>query len=267
MESEFFGHEKGAFTGATQKREGRFGLAHRGTIFLDEIGELPGDLQAKLLRVLQEGEYEAVGSSLTRKVDVRVIAATNRSLEQAVRDGNFRADLFYRLNVFPITVPPLRMRGEDIKLLAEAFTARFCRKMGRPLLSLTANGIERLCAYGWPGNVRELQNVIERAVITSRSGRLDLEGLLPHPESNMSVAERGAPAASAALYTAAELRDLERTNLLRALERCEWRVSGSGGAAQLLQMPASTLASRMKALALERPRRTAPPRETKAPAK
>lgn len=175
MESEFFGHEKGAFTGATQKREGRFALADHGTIFLDEIGELSLDLQAKLLRVLQEGEFALVGSSRTKKVDVRVIAATNRDLDQYVRDGKFREDLYYRLNVFPIQIPPLRERGDDLVLLASAFAAKFAQRLGRKIEPLSDACKGRLKAYPWPGNVRELQNVMERAVITSRDGRLNLE--------------------------------------------------------------------------------------------
>jgi PAS domain S-box-containing protein len=172
MESEFFGHEKGAYTGATQKRDGRFALADGGTIFLDEVGELSLDLQAKLLRVLQEGEFTPVGSSQLRKVNVRVIAATNRDLDKVIREGSFRADLYYRLNVFPIQMPPLRERGDDIVLLASAFAAKFANRVGRKIELLSQDCKRRLKAYAWPGNVRELQNVIERAVITSRECRL-----------------------------------------------------------------------------------------------
>jgi PAS domain S-box-containing protein len=175
IESEFFGHEPGAFTGATKKRDGRFALAHGGTIFLDEIGELPLDLQSKLLRVLQEGEFEPVGSSQTRKIDVRVIAATNRDLERSVVEGKFREDLYYRLNVFPLQVPPLRERRDDIGTLAAAFAQKFAKRMGRSLEPLSGDCLRRLLAYGWPGNVRELQNIIERAVITSRdSGSISI---------------------------------------------------------------------------------------------
>src|SRR5687768_11092682 len=165
---EFFGHEHGAFTGATKRRDGRFALAHGGTIFLDEVGELPLDLQSKLLRVLQEGEFEPVGSSQTRKVDVRVIAATNRDLERSVREGKFREDLYYRLNVFPIQLPALRERRADIAILATAFAQKFAQRLGRTLEPLSEDCLKRLQAYNWPGNVRELQNIIERAVITSR---------------------------------------------------------------------------------------------------
>ncbi|MGD8445536.1 MAG: sigma 54-interacting transcriptional regulator, partial [Desulfobacterales bacterium] len=179
MESEFFGHEKGAFTGATQKRVGRFALADGGTIFLDEIAELPADLQAKLLRVLQEGEYESVGSSRTLKVTARVIAATNRDLQKAVEQGKFRQDLYYRLNVFPIQLPPLRERGDDVVLLSREFIEKLTRQMGRTIMPLSQQDIHRLKSYPWPGNVRELQNVIERAVITAREGRLNLDRALP----------------------------------------------------------------------------------------
>ena len=167
MESEFFGHERGAFTGATNRREGRFAMADGGSILLDEVGELPLDLQAKLLRVLQEGEFERVGSTTTHKVDVRVIAATNRGLQKMVGDGTFREDLFYRLNVFPLTVPPLRERGGDITLLARVFAERFGMLMGRHIDPIAPDDLRRLETYPWPGNVRELQNVVERAIILS----------------------------------------------------------------------------------------------------
>ncbi len=246
IESEFFGHEKGAFTGATAQREGRFALADGGTIFLDEIGDLPFDLQAKLLRVLQEGEFEPVGSSRTRKVNVRVIAATNRNLLQDVRDGKFREDLYYRLNVFPIEVPPLRERGDDVLSLAAAFARKFAKQMGRGIEPLTENCARRLKAYDWPGNVRELQNVIERAVITARDGRLNLDRALPE---SATVAP---PATTTAVLTTTELRQLERQNIERALEACAWKVAGKDGAAQLLDMSPSTLNSRIKALAIKR---------------
>ena len=248
IESEFFGHEKGAFTGATQKREGRFALADGGTIFLDEIGELSLELQVKLLRVLQEGEFEPVGSSRTRKVDVRVLTATNRDLEAAVKEGNFREDLYYRLNVFPLHLPPLRDRGEDIALLASIFAERCARRMGRAI-ELSDECLRRLVAYTWPGNVRELQNVIERAVITSRDRRLNLDRALPEVES-VATADR----TTGRILAARELQVLERDNIIRALEESGWRVSGDNGAAQLLGMNPSTLSSRMKALEIKRPR-------------
>lgn len=255
IESEFFGHAKGAFTGATERREGRFALADGGTIFLDEIGELPLALQAKLLRVLQEGEFEPVGATQTRKVDVRVIAATNRDLESEVKEGRFREDLFYRLNVFPIRVPPLRERGEDIPLLAEAFARRYARQLGQSLQPFTDEDAELLKSYRWPGNVRELQNVIERAVILAKGGRLELARALPEGAAPRLLARAvGGPAdAPEAIRTVDEIQAFERANLIRALEATQWRVSGEGGAAQLLGMKPSTLASRMKALCIERP--------------
>jgi len=254
MESEFFGHEQGAFTGATKKREGRFALAHGGTLFLDEIGELPLVLQSKLLRVLQEGEFEPVGSSQTRKIDVRVIAATNRQLEKLVGEGKFREDLYYRLNVFPIRLPPLRERREDVGVLATAFARKFAQRMGRTLEPLSEDCLRRLHAYNWPGNVRELQNIIERAVITSRDGRLNLDRALPE-SVNASGAER-APEDERAprVRTAKELLGLERDNLIAALEVSDWRIAGDNGAARLLGMKPTTLSSRIKALGIERPR-------------
>nr|MDH4356888.1 sigma 54-interacting transcriptional regulator [Nitrospira sp.] len=253
IESEFFGHEPGAFTGATKKREGRFSLAHKGTIFLDEIGELPLDLQAKLLRVLQEGEFDPVGSSTTRKVDVRVVAATNRDLAAAVKQGTFREDLYYRLNVFPVRLPPLRDRGDDVVRLASAFAQQFAAKMGRTLGPLATDDARRLQAYSWPGNVRELQNVIERAVITSTDGRLNVERALPEPTVPASLASGTSEPPTGTIRTAKELEELERTNILRALEATKWKVSGELGAAKLLGLNASTLSSRMKALKIHKP--------------
>jgi PAS domain S-box-containing protein len=254
IESEFFGHEQGAFTGATKKRDGRFALADTGTIFLDEVGELPIDLQVKLLRVLQEGEFEPVGSSHTRRVDVRVLAATNRDLQQAVRDGKFREDLYYRLNVFPIKVPPLRERGDDVKLLASAFASKFARRMGRSIEALSEDCGRRLKAYSWPGNVRELNNVIERAVITSRDGRLNLDRALPDSAKDLSTETVLSETALKRVRTAKELEELERGNLVAALEETGWRVAGENGAAQLLGMKPTTLSSRIKALGIERKR-------------
>lgn len=256
MESEFFGHEKGAFTGATAKREGRFALADGGTIFLDEIGELPLDLQVKLLRVLQEGEFEPVGSSQTRKVDVRVIAATNRNLADEVKAGRFRKDLYYRLNVFPVHVPPLRERGNDVVLLAEMFAERYAHQLGREVPALTATCRGRLLAYDWPGNVRELQNVIERAVITARGGTINLDRALPETANVVTdiskpCGENGDPDT---ILTADELTEFERRNIIRALEKTNWKVSGDKGAATLLHMKPSTLSSRMKALGISRPK-------------
>jgi PAS domain S-box-containing protein len=254
MESEFFGHERGAFTGATDRREGRFALADGGTIFLDEIGDLPIDLQSKLLRILQEGEFEPVGSSKTRRVNVRVIAATNRDLSAASREGRFREDLYYRLNVFPVEVPPLRERGDDIIVLAEAFIQRFAQRMGRRVEGLTTECCARLKAYSWPGNVRELANVIERAVITAEDGCLNLDRALPRAGGTVGVAD--APKLESGILTIAELQGLERASILRALDAAGWRVSGDGGAAKLLGLNPSTLSSRMKALGITRPKAT-----------
>ena len=255
MESEFFGHEKGAFSGATQKRDGRFTLADGGTMFLDEIGELPYNLQVKLLRVLQEGEFEPVGSSRTQKVDVRVLAATNRDLDRAVHNKTFRVDLYYRLNVFPIEVPPLRDRGDDILLLASYFANKFARNMGRSFEPLTEENINRLKRYNWPGNIRELQNVIERAAITHQNGRLNLDRMLPETALK-TEAENDGPAENGfqKIRTAEDMLILERQNLILALESTNWRVAGKNGAANLLHLPPSTLSSRMKALGIRRPR-------------
>ena len=255
IESEFFGHEQGAFTGATTKRDGRFTLAHRGTIFLDEVGELPIDLQSKLLRVLQEREFEPLGSSHTKQVDVRVIAATNHNLQQAVRDGRFREDLYYRLNVFPIELPPLRKRREDIAMLASAFIHKFAHRMGRKIEPLSEEMVQRLKAYEWPGNIRELQSIIERAVITARDGQLDLDHALPQTVST-GPAFVSAPAMEGRenrIHTLRELQDLERANLIAALNTAGWRVSGKDGAARLLGINPSTLSSRLKALGIKRP--------------
>jgi PAS domain S-box-containing protein len=258
MESEFFGHEKGAFTGATQKREGRFALADHGTIFLDEIGELPLDLQAKILRVLQDGEFAAVGSSHTRNVDVRVIAATNRDLNQAVKGGGFREDLYYRLNVFPIELPPLRERDDDVLLLAAAFAAKSAQRLGRRIEPLSDEHKKRLRGYLWPGNVRELQNVIERGVITSRDGRLNLDRALPDAGGDrirdVEVQQTVTDEVSQRILQLRELQQLERNNILRALESTAWRVAGKDGAAALLGMNPSTLNSRIRALRIQRPK-------------
>ena len=254
IESEFFGHEQGAFTGATKKRDGRFALSHGGTIFLDEVGELPLDLQSKLLRVLQEGEFEPVGSSQTRKVDVRVIAATNRDLEKSARAGNFRDDLYYRLNVFPIRVPTLRERRADIGILATSFARKYAQRMGRTLEPLSEDCLRRLEAYSWPGNVRELQNIIERAMITSRDGRLNLDRALPETVNAIAAVVAIGENVNHRVRTAKELEELERQNIIAALKSSEWKIAGESGAAQLLGMKPTTLSSRMKALGIERQR-------------
>ncbi len=256
IESEFFGHERGAFTGATQRREGRFALADGGTIFLDEIGELPLELQGKLLRVLQEGEFEPVGGSRTRRVDVRVLAATHRDLLEASRRGTFREDLYYRLSVVPLSLPPLRERGDDVVLLATAMVERLGRGLGRTVAPPGPADLAALRAHAWPGNVRELRNVIERAIITSTDGRLHLDRLLPAPAPRpCPSAVRPDPVRAPEILTERALRDLERSNLLAALERTGWRIGGTGGAAELLEVNPSTLKSRMKALELRRPAR------------
>jgi PAS domain S-box-containing protein len=252
-ESEFFGHERGAFTGAATRRTGRFELANGGTIFLDEVGEMPMELQPKLLRVLQEGEFEPVGSSQTRKVDVRVIAATNRDLAEEVASGRFREDLFYRLHVFPIAVPPLRDRGSDVEMLADDLLKRNCKRMGKALLELTADCLRRLRSYHWPGNVRELENVIERAVIIARDGHLNLRDVLPL-ENLHTGRNRKNSVGVAELQTKDDLREAEKATLTRALEESKWKVSGLQGAAQKLGIPPSTLSSRMKVLGIQRPR-------------
>ena len=252
MESEFFGHERGAFTGATTRREGRFGLADGGTIFLDEVGELPLDLQAKLLRVLQEGEFEPLGSARTRKVNVRVIAATNRDLGAMAREGKFREDLFYRLNVFPLRVPPLRERGSDVALLARAFAERFARRMGRRLEPLRPDDFRRLQDYPWPGNVRELQNVIERAIIHSTGSRLDLNRAMPETATPAPPQVDGKDVTNIRILSAKELESLERANIERALAACGGKISGENGAASRLGLPPSTLNSRIKALGIQR---------------
>jgi PAS domain S-box-containing protein len=255
IESEFFGHEQGAFTGATKRREGRFSLADGGTIFLDEIGELPFDLQGKLLRVLQEGEFEPVGSSHTTKVNVRVLAATNRDLQKEVQEGKFREDLYYRLNVFPIHLPPLRERGEDVLMLANTFVQHFAQRMGRDVAPLSPDSLRRLTTYHWPGNVRELQNVIERAVITAQNGQLNLDRALPDVEEKLSSPhESFKQEAAPCIRTIQELEGFERQNILLALKQSGWKVSGEKGAAKLLGINSSTLASRMKALGITRSR-------------
>ena len=251
-ESEFFGHVRGAFTGAVRDRAGRFELANGGTLFLDEVGEIPLELQSKLLRVLQEGTYERIGDERTRQADVRLIAATNRDLKAEVEAGRFRQDLFYRLNVFPIEVPPLRKRVEDIPLLAELFLRQASRRFNRPSQGLSQGNLLSLQVYDWPGNVRELMNVIERAVITSRSGAIRFD--LPRPSSGKtrnSAATAGT--ASTILVSDAEMKRRERENLLAALDQSNWRVHGPGGAAELLGIRPTTLASRIKRMGLAKP--------------
>ncbi len=252
IESELFGHEKGAFTGALSRKIGRFELADQSTLFLDEIGELPLALQPKLLRVLQEGEFERVGSSVTRRADVRIIAASNRDLSASAREGTFRPDLYYRLRVFPIDVPPLRARREDIPLLVWHFLGHLGATLGKKIERVPAATMERLVRYDWPGNIRELRNVLERAAILSPGPALSLETLGDNAPAAASSREAGA---------ARTLADMERDHIIRVLEQCDWRVRGRGSAAARLGLNPSTLYSRMKKLGIRRststPRRRA----------
>jgi transcriptional regulator with GAF, ATPase, and Fis domain len=253
FESEFFGHVKGAFTGAIKDRIGRFELADGGTLFLDELGEIPPELQSKLLRVLQEGQFEKLGEDRTRSVDVRVVAATNRDLRAEVKAGRFRQDLYYRLSVFPVELPPLRERREDVRALAEHFLKVSSKKMGLPVPRLTRDNLRDLEAYDWPGNVRELQNVIERAVILARGGDLRfhldaVEPKWPAPAAPEPVIA-ASPAGSEVLSLSA-LKQRERDLIEDALRQANGRVYGSGGAAERLGLKPTTLASRMKKLGL-----------------
>jgi transcriptional regulator with GAF, ATPase, and Fis domain len=253
-ESEFFGHTRGAFTGAIKDRAGRFEAAEGGTLFLDEIGEVPLDLQSKLLRVLQEKRYERVGEDRTRLADVRIIGATNRDLKKEVAAGRFREDLYYRLNVFPIQVPTLRERAEDIPLLAKHFTELSVKELGCPRPRLTRAGVTKLQGYDWPGNIRELRNVIERAVIISRGGALDFD--LPAAESPPAqprFTPQEADATEPEIFTEPEMQRRERENLLAALMKTNWKIRGADGAAELLGLKPTTLVTRMKKMGLKRP--------------
>jgi PAS domain S-box-containing protein len=241
IESEFFGHEKGAFTGASARKIGRFELADGATILLDEIGELPTDLQVKLLRVIQEGEFERLGSSRTIKVDVRIIAATNRNLDLDVRKGLFREDLWYRLNVFPITVPPLRERREDVPLLVEHFVGKFAKKQRKVITSVAPNTLRNLRNYSWPGNVRELANVIERAVINSNGSVLRI------------LEDFAEPGTEKPGQTNKTLEELERDYIVRILVETGWRIEGRHGAARTLGINPSTLRARIVKLGIQKP--------------
>jgi transcriptional regulator with GAF, ATPase, and Fis domain len=243
LESELFGHEKGAFTGADQTRVGRFEVADGGTLFLDEIGELPMEIQSKLLQVLQDRQFQRVGSSQNRTADVRVVAATNRDLGRALAEGRFRDDLYYRLAVFPITLPPLRERREDIPLLAWAFIARRQKSLGREIDRIPRRTMDALLAYPWPGNVRELENLLERALILSPGKTLVLEDALKTPSSHP-------------LRESPRMDDVARDHIVEVLERCRWKVSGPGGAGEILGVHPNTLRSRMKKLGIGRPGRT-----------
>jgi len=250
FESEFFGHVKGAFTGALADRPGRFEMADHGTLFLDEIGEVPLPMQAKLLRVLQEGEFERVGDTHTRHVDVRILAATNRDLKQEVEAGRFRQDLYYRLSVFPLHIPPLRERREDIPKLAVHFIAQSAKRMNRRSPRLTQAALSQLAAHNWPGNVRELQNVVERAVILSQGRTLDIH-LQSAPSRAPEVPSAPAPSASQ-VATRQEWRRQERENIAQALRLTKGKIFGINGAAALLGMKPTTLASRIKTLGIKK---------------
>jgi formate hydrogenlyase transcriptional activator len=245
LESELFGHEKGAFTGAIAQKVGRFELAHQGTLFLDEVGDIPLELQPKLFRALQEQEFERLGGTRTIRVDVRLVAATNRDLAHMVADGRFRSDLYYRLNVFPVVLPPLRERTEDIPMLARHFTQRFARRMGRRIETIPDATIEALVRYLWPGNIREMQNVIERAVILSRGPALEI------PLSQF----KQRPKAALGDFSSAPstLEEAEREHILRALGETNWIIGGSAGAAFKLGMKRTTLQSKMRKLGIARP--------------
>ena len=240
IESELFGHEKGAFTGSLSRHLGRFEVANGATLFLDEIGELPLELQAKLLRVLQEGEFERLGSSNTIKVDTRIVAATNRNLEEEVRKGRFREDLWYRLNIFPITMPPLRERLDDIPLLVDSFVKKIARRMGKTIEILPVAVMAALQDYHWPGNVRELENVLERAVINSSGPKLRLVDELKKPFKDLSTSPK-------------TLDAVERDYIMQVLEQTQWKVSGKNSAAEILGLDRSTLRARMGKLNIQKP--------------
>ncbi len=255
FESEFFGHVKGSFTGAHQDRIGRMQLADGGTLFLDEIGEIPLDLQSKLLRALQESEFERVGDAKTISVDVRIVAATNRDLEAEIKAGRFREDLYFRLSVFPVSVPPLRERRDDILPLTQHLLEVICKSMGREVPNLSRHQSNQLQALPWPGNIRELRNVLERAVILSKGDRLRLDLALPNlavRSNEPSIAMK--PFSLGSFLTEVQFREKEKQNLLSALVQANWKISGEGGAADLLGIKPSTLTYRMKAMEIEKPR-------------
>jgi transcriptional regulator with GAF, ATPase, and Fis domain len=257
FESEFFGHAKGAFTSAVRDRLGRFQLADGGTLFLDEIGEIPLAHQAKLLRVLQDGGFERLGEDSTRKVNVRIIAASNRDLRQEVSERRFREDLYYRLSVFPLEIPPLRDRRDDIPALTHHFVSLFRSRLNRPDIRFTDDDAELLKQYDWPGNVRELQNVIERAVILARNGRLRLDLALAHSKPVGAASAEISPAlqpnsSGGKIMRSEDLRHLERDNIVAALKRSNGKISGPGGAAEFLGLNPNTLGSRIRSLGIKR---------------
>jgi transcriptional regulator with GAF, ATPase, and Fis domain len=277
VESELFGHVKGAFTGAIANRDGRFKLADGGTIFLDEVGELPMDTQVKLLRVLQEQEFEPIGSSKTIKVNVRIVAATNRDLEELVREGKFRADLFYRLNVVPLRVPALRERVSDLPLLVTFFVQKCAKKLGKQITSVSEEAMRRLTNYSWPGNIRELQNIVERAVILSPGKTLVIADELRAPDElvgrvaprapSPGMSERGAHGVTrptsqseignrkSEIQADGSLDEVERRHIESVLNQSNWMIEGERGAAKILDMNPSTLRSRMQKLGVKRPAR------------
>jgi transcriptional regulator with GAF, ATPase, and Fis domain len=259
VESELFGRERGAFTDARFTQAGRFEVAHGGTIFLDEIGELPLEAQSKLLRILQLGEFERLGSPRTIHVDVRVIAATNRDLLEEIAAGRFRRDLYYRLAVVPVTMPPLRERKSDITALVRHLVARLTKKHGHCITLIPPPVLDTLLAYDWPGNVRELENVIERAIIMSPGSTLRLPALLPTGSVTTSLPVLPVPGS-----LVAKMIDVERAHILRALQSTDWRIEGRRGAAAALEINASTLRSRMRRLGIQRARAAAVPRESTA---
>jgi len=244
IESELFGREKGAFTGAHARQAGRFEIADHGTIFLDEIGELSLEMQAKLLRVLQDGEFERLGSARTVNVDARILAATARDLTEAVRDGRFRQDLFYRLNVFPITLPPLRQRKEDIVLLAQHFLEKIGRKMGKRIDSIPKHCLDQMLQYDWPGNIREFEHLIERSLIVSQGGSFSFADQLPSSPRETSLVNR---------ESGSDLASIERDHIVQVLRTTGWKIEGQGGAASILNLHPSTLRFRIKKLGIVRP--------------
>ena len=240
IESELFGHEKGAFTGSHTRHLGRFEVANGATIFLDEIGELPLELQAKLLRVLQDGEFERLGSSHTIKVDIRIITATNRNLEEEVRAGRFREDLWYRLNVFPITMPPLRARLDDMPLLVDYYVKKIAKRLGKTIEIISGSVMDTLQNYHWPGNVRELENVLERAVINSSGPKLRLADELKKPVGDLYAGNK-------------TLAAVERQYIVQVMEQTGWKVSGKDSATEILGLDRSTLRARMRKLNIQKP--------------
>ena len=253
IETELLGHEKGAFTGAIAAHPGRFELADGGTLFLDEIGDLAVELQSKLLRVLQDGEVQRLGSTRSRKVDVRLVAATNQDLERAMAEGRFRRDLYYRLSVFPVTIPPLRERKEDVALIAWAFTERRQANLGRHIEQIPRDVMDALLAYDWPGNVRELENVLERAMVLSPGKALRLDDPLRAPGGVWGTAAEPRPGSPGAPASDHSFDGVAREHVRAVLERCAWRINGPGGAAEVLAVHPNTLRSRMKRLGLNRP--------------